>query len=323
MIRKALSRLPAAASALSAGTASAQTYPARSVTIVVPQAAAGATDVFARYMAQHLGRLWGQSVMVENKAGAAGIVGTDAVAKAAPDGHTLLLTYAGSQAVNQSLYARLPFDSVKDFATVATVATTPFFLVTGAQSQTQTLRDLIARAKAKPGEVTYSTSGNGSVNHLLSESLNVEAGIRTVHVPYKAISAALTDVISGTVDVAFAAVPSALQLIKAGKLRAIAVSSAKRNPSLPEVPSIAELGYPQFDVSPWWGILAPARTPRAVVTKVNADVVQILKSPEAQAFFREQGAEAMITTPETFLALLESDIAKWAKVVKASGARLD
>ncbi len=305
------------------GTALAQAYPTRTVTLVVPQAAGGATDVFARYMAQRLTRVWGQTVVVENKVGAAGVIGTGVVAKAPADGYTLLLTYAGSQAVNQSLYSKLPFDSVKDFSTVATVATTPFFLVVGAQSPARSFRDLVDTAKASPGKVTYATSGNGSINHLLSESLNVEAGIRMVHVPYKAIAAALTDVIGGNVDTAFAAVPSALQLIKGGKLRALAVSSAKRNPSLPDVPTIAESGYPAFDVSPWWGILAPAGLPKPIVDKVNADVAQILRTPEAQAFFHEQGAETMVTSPAAFQKILESDVVTWAKVVKASGAKLD
>jgi tripartite-type tricarboxylate transporter receptor subunit TctC len=320
---KVLGLLAAAALAASTAPAVAQAYPDRPVTLVVPQAPGGATDVFARHMAQKLSTAWGQPVVVENKAGAAGVIGTGAVAKAAPDGYTLLLTYAGSQAVNPSLYSKLPFDSVKDFTTVATVATTPFFLVVGAQSPIRTVRDLVDRAKTNPGKVTYSTSGNGSINHLLSESLNVEAGIKMVHVPYKAISAALTDVMSGNVDNAFAAVPSALQLVKGGKLRAVAVSSARRNPSLPEVPTIAESGYPQFNVSPWWGILAPAGTPKPIVDKVNADVAQILRSPESQAFFRDQGAETLVMSSEAFLKVLEEDIVKWGKVVKASGAKMD
>jgi len=308
---------------LSTAAAQGQAWPARPVKLIVPQAPGGATDVFARYMGQKLGAKWNQPVVIENKVGAAGVVGTDAVAKSAADGYTLLLTYAGSQAVNQSLYARLPFDSVKDFQTVATVATTPFFLVVGPNSPYKSFRDLIAAAKAKPGAITYSTSGSGSVNHLLSESLKVEAGIDMVHVPYKAISAALTDVMSGQVDNAFAAVPSAIQLIRGGKLRALAVSSGKRNVSAPDVPTIAELGYPSFDVSPWWGILAPAGTPRAVVDKVNADVEEILKSTEAQAFFRDQGADVLIMTPDAFMSVLVEDVKKWARVVKASGARID
>lgn len=305
------------------GAAAAQSYPAKAVKIVVPQAPGGATDVFARHMAEKLGALWGQPVVVENRAGAAGIIGTDAVAKAEPDGYTLLLTYAGSQAVNQSLYSKIPYDSVKDFATVATVATTPFLLVVGTNSPLKDFPSLIARAKAEPGRVTYSTSGNGSINHLLSESLNVEAGIKLMHVPYKGIAAALLDVASGNVDTAFAAVPSALSLVNGGKLRAIAVSSARRNASLPDVPAIAEMGYPGFDVSPWWGILAPANTPRPVVDKINADVAKVLQTEGSRAFFHGQGADTLITQPEQFHAMLESDVVKWAKVVKASGAKVD
>lgn len=217
----------------------------------------------------------------------------------------------------------MPFDSVKDFTTVSTVATTPFYLVVGESSKVQDFKDLVARAKGEPGRVTYATSGNGSINQLLSESLNSEAGIKMVHVPYKGIAAALTDVASGTVDNAFAAVPSALPLIKGGKLRAIAVSSAKRNASLPDVPTIAEMGYPAFDVSPWWGILGPAGMPKAKVVKVNKDVAAALHTPESQTFFRGQGADVFVTQPDEFHKLLQSDVDKWAKVVKASGAKLD
>ncbi|MGB3069436.1 MAG: tripartite tricarboxylate transporter substrate binding protein [Ottowia sp.] len=303
--------------------AAAQVYPSKPIKLIVPQAPGGATDVFARYLAQQLGAVWNQPVVVDNRAGAAGVIGTDAVAKAAPDGYTLLFTYAGSQAVNQSLYSKLPFDSVKDFATVTPVATTPFFLVVASGSPITDFHDLIARAKAQPGQVTYATSGNGSINQLLSESLNIEAGTKIVHIPYKAISAALMDVASGRVDNAFAAVPSALPLLKGGKLRAIAVSSAKRNSSLPDVPTIAEMGYPQFDVRPWWGILAPAGTPKAIIDKVNTDVAKILRTPEVQRFFHDQGADVFVTSPSDFQQILESDVIKWAKVVKASGARLD
>ena len=301
----------------------AQSYPSKPVKLVVPQAVGGATDVFARHLAQKLTLAWSQPVVVENRVGAAGVLGTDFVAKSPADGHTLLFTYAGSQAVNPSLYPKIPFDSVNDFVPITPVATTAFFLVVGANSPVQNFRDLLALAKAQPGKVTYATSGNGSINHLLSESLNVEVGIKTVHVPYKAIAAAMTDVIGGQVDTAFAAVPSALQLIKGGKLRAIGVSSAKRNSSMPDVPTIAEMGYPQFNVSPWWGLLAPAGTPKAIIDKIHADVVKIVQTSEGISFFREQGSEVFTTSPEEFRKILEADVVHWAKVVKSSGAKLD
>ena len=303
--------------------ASAQTYPARAVRMIVPQGAGGATDIFARTIAQKLSLRWGQPVVVENHAGAAGVIGTDLVAKAPADGYTLLLTYAGSQAVNQSLYAKLPFDSVKDFAPTATLAVTPFFFVAGPKTAAKTFNELIALARANPGSITYGSSGNGSINHLLGEMLKTETGVNMVHVPYKAVAAAMTDVMGGQIDTAFASVPSVIQSVKSGKLRALAVSSAKRNSAAPEVPAVAELGYPGFDVNPWWGILAPAATPRAVVNKINADVADILKTPEMQAFFRQQGADAYITTPEAFGKQLEDDVRRWAVVVKSSGARLD
>ena len=300
-----------------------QAWPSKPVRFIVPQGAAGATDVFARYVGQKLSAKWGQPVVVENKAGAAGVIGTDAVAKAPADGYTMLVTYAGSQAVNQTLYAKLPFDSVRDFETVATIARTPFLLVVGAGSPIRDFKDLIARAKANPGVITYATSGNGSINHLLSESLKVEAGINMVHVPYKAIAAAMTDVMGGQVDNAFAAVPSAIGLVRAGDGERPELASAKRNASAPDVPTIAELGYPNFDVNPWWGILAPTGTPRAIVDKVNADVAEVLRAPETEAFLKNQGAEALVMSPQEFHALLVSDVERWAKVVKSSGARID
>jgi len=301
----------------------AQSYPTKPVRVVVPQAPGGATDVFARYAGQKLSAKWGQAVVVENRAGAAGVVGTEVVAKAAPDGYTLLVTYAGSQAVNQSLYKSLPFDSVKDFQTVATLAATPFLFVVGPKMPARDLKAFIALAKSKPGAITYASSGSGSINHLLGEMLKTEAGIDLLHVPYKGIAAAIGDVMGGQVDSAFTSVPSVISSVRAGKLRAIAVSSAKRNAAVPDVPSIAESGLPGFDVDPWWGILAPAATPRAIVDKINADVREVLSTEESRAFFATQGSEVLLTTPEAFHKMLESDVQKWAKVVKSSGARVD
>jgi len=320
MIRQVLA---AAALATCAAYSHADPYPSKPVKFLVPQAPGGTTDVFARYVEQKLSAKWGQPVVVENKPGAAGVVGTDAVAKSPADGYTLLVTYAGSQAVNQSLYAKLPFDSVKDFETVATLARTPFFLVTAANAPFRDFRDFIAQAKAKPGSITYASSGNGSINHLMGESLKTEAHIDLLHVPYKAIAAAMADVIGGQVNCAFAAVPASIGLIRGGKLRALAVSSAQRNPAAPDVPTVAESGYPGFDIDPWWGILAPAGTPRAIVDKLNADVAEVLRAPDTQAFLRTQGSDALVTTPAEFHRMLVDDVQKWAKVVKSSGARID
>jgi tripartite-type tricarboxylate transporter receptor subunit TctC len=236
----------------------AQDYPSRLVRLIVPQAAGGATDTFARAIGQKLSERWGQPVVIENRAGAGGVVGTEHVAKSAPDGYTLLLTYEGSQAINPSIYRNLPFDSMKDFQPIATVAVTPFLLIVGPQAQTKTLREFIEFARSNPDKLTYGSAGNGSVNHLLGEMLKVEANIRVVHVPYKGAPQAIADVIGGHVNAAFASVPSVISSVQQGTVRALAVSSAKRVAIAPDIPTIAEAGIEKFDVNPWWGVLAPA-----------------------------------------------------------------
>ena len=303
--------------------AAAQDYPSRVVRFIVPQTPGGATDVFARAVGQRLAERWGRSVVVENRAGAGGTLGTDVVAKSSADGYTLLVTYAGSQAINQSLYPKLSFDSVKDFQTVATFAVTPFFLIVNNGVPVKNLRELIALARRKPDALTYASSGSGSVNHLLAEMLKIDAGIRMLHVPYKGIAPAITDVISGQVDAAFTSVPSVIQHVASGRVHALAVSSARRVAIAPDVPTIAESGLRGFEVNPWWGILAPAGTDMRIVRKINTDAADVLKTKEMQEFFKTQGAEAFITSPEEFLRILVSDVEKWAKVVKASGARID
>jgi tripartite-type tricarboxylate transporter receptor subunit TctC len=309
--------------ATSALPVSAQQFPDHAVRLIVPQTPGGATDVLARAIGQRLSERWGQPVVVDNRGGAGGIIGTDAVAKAPPDGYTLLVTYVGSQAINQSLYPTLPFDSVKDFETVATIAVVPFFLVVGPTLPVRDLADFIALARRQPDQISYASSGNGSINHLLGEMLSSATGIRLVHVPYKGVAPALTDLIGGQVDAAFASVPSVIQHIRSGAVRALAVSSLRRSPSAPDVPTIAEAAVPGFDVDPWWGILAPAGTPVPIVRRINADVAAILETDTMRGFLATQGGEALITTPEGFRTLLESDVRKWADIVKASGARID
>ena len=303
--------------------AAAQPYPSRVVKLIVPQTPGGATDVFARKIGQLLSEKWGQPVVIENRAGAGGVVGTDVVAKSAPDGYTLLVTYAGSQAINPSLYPKIPFDSVKDFQTIATLASTPFVLIVHSKLPAKDLAEYVALARARPDALTYASSGNGSVNHLLGEMLKTEAGIKMLHVPYRGVAPAITDVIGGQVDSAFSSVPSVLQMVQTDKVRALAITSAKRVAAAPEIPTIAESGFPGFDVNPWWGILAPAGIDVTIVRKINEDVANILRTKEMIDFLAAQGAEPLITSPEAFLKILEADVVKWAKVVKSAGVTLN
>src|ERR1044072_4434365 len=270
------------AACVAAYPSAAQDFPSRLVHLVVPQAAGGGTDTFARALGQKLSERWGQPVVIENRAGAGGVVGTDFVAKAAADGYTLLVTYEGSQAINQSLYEKLPFDSLKDFVPIATIAVTPFILIVGPKAQATTLKEFVAFARANPDRLSYGSAGNGSVNHLLGEMLKSEAGIRLVHVPYKGASAAIADVIGGHVDAAFASVPSVISSVHSNVVRALAVSSVRRIAVAPDIPTVAESGFEKFDVNPWWGILGPAGLSPAIVQKISADVAEILKTPEMQ-----------------------------------------
>lgn len=306
-----------------ASPAMAQTFPNKVVKLVVPQTPGGATDVFARAVGQKLSERWGHPVVVENRAGAAGVVGTDAVAKSAPDGYTLLVTYAGSQAINPALYKSIPFDSIKDFQTIATVAQTPFALVVRPGFPAKDMPSFVKFARETKDAPSFASSGNGSVNHLLGEMLKMDSGIRYVHVPYKGISQAITDLLGGQVDFAFTSLPSVLPNIKSGKIHALAVTSARRVAVAPDIPTIAESGVPQFDVNPWWGVLGPAGMDKEVVRKINADINDILKSKEMIDFLATQGAEPLITTPDEFLDILKSDTEKWAKVVKASGVHIN
>jgi len=320
---KRLAGFALACLALFGAPAAAQQFPARVVKLVVPQTPGGATDVFARKIGQLLSERWGQPVVIENRAGAGGVVGTDVVAKSAPDGYTLLVTYAGSQAINASLYPKLPFDTVKDFQTVATLAVTPFILIVNPKLPAKDLAEFVALARARPDALTYASSGNGSVNHLLGEMLKAESGIKMLHVPYRGVAPAITDVIGGQVDSAFSSVPSVLQMVRSGNVRALAISSARRVSAAPEIPTIAESGFPGFDVNPWWGILAPAGTDMAIVRKISGDVDSILRTKEMIDFLAAQGAEPFINSPEEFLKILEADVVKWAKVVKSAGVTLN
>ena len=314
-------RALALAALLAAHAAWAQGFPSHAVKIVVPQTPGGASDALARIVAQRLSEMWKQPVVVENRAGAGGNIGMDAVAKSPADGHTLLMSYVGTHAINGALYKSLPFDPERDFAAVGTIATVPFVAVTNAKANVKNMAELAAAAKSR--RMTFGSAGNGSVNHLLGEMFNAAAGTKIEHVPYRGAAPAMTDLIGGQIDVVFTSLPSVVGFISNGSIRPLAVTSAKRSPAFKDIPTIAESGFPGFDVNPWFGLFAPGATPAAVVRQINADLAEALKNPEIADKVAKAGGDPYLTTPDEFAALLKADIAKWAKVVRDSGAKLD
>ena len=306
-----------------AGGAAAQPFPAKPVRIIVPQTPGGASDLLARVVGQKLSERWGQPVVVENRAGAGGNVGTDYVAKSPADGYTLLMSYVGTQAINGSVYKSLSYEPFKDFAPVATLATVPFALVVNQSFPAKSAGELIAFARTHPGQVNFGSAGNGSLNHLLGEMVNMNQGVKLVHVPYKGAAGALTDTISGQIQMTFSSLPSVAGHIRSDKLRALAVTGVRRSATFPNVPTFTEAGVPGLELSPWFGLLAPAGTPEAVVRKINADVAELLRDKDVLERFAGAGAEPYVTQPEQFGRILQDDIQKWSQVVKASGARID
>ncbi len=299
----------------------AQEFPQKPVKIIVPQTPGGASDALARIVAQRLSEKWQQPVVIENKAGAGGNVGMEFVAVAPADGYTLLMSYVGSHAINASLYKKLPFDPERDFAPVATLATLPFVLVEAPDATFKTVQELVDLAKQKT--LTFGSAGNGSVNHLLGVMFNSAAGIKLEHIPYKGAAPAMQDLMSGQINLVFTSLPSVAGSIKSGTLRPIAVTSAARSTNFPSIPTIAEAGYKDFDVSPWFGLFAPAKTPVTVVRKINRDIEEVLKSKDIIEKFNAQGADPYITQPSEFASILRKDIVKWREVVKVSGAQID
>ncbi len=303
---------------------SAASFPSKTVTLVVGFTAGGTTDVIARALAERLSVLWGQSVVVENKAGAGGNIAADQVAKAKPDGYTLLIGSVGPLAVNASLYRKMPYDNLKDFSPITMIAHVPNMLVVNPKAvAARTVEEFVAFAKLHPQKLFYASTGNGTSSHLSGEMLNMYAGTQLTHVPYKG-AVALTDVLAGeSVQTMFATIPSAIQYVRAGKLRAIAVTSAKRSQSMPEVPTFAESGFPDFDASSWFALVGPAGMPRDIVLKVHDEIVRLLKDPVLRERFVSQGADPVGNTPEELLDYLRSETRKWAAIVKSSGARAD
>jgi tripartite-type tricarboxylate transporter receptor subunit TctC len=315
--------LVALAAATLAGGAFAQAFPSKPIRVYVPFPPGGGTDIIAREVTQKVAANTGWTFVIENKPGAGGNLGVDAAAKAPADGYTLVLGQTSNLAINPTLYAKMPYDSVKDLAPIVRVADAPLVMVTGANSPHKTLADAVNVAKAKPGAVNFASPGNGTVAHLTSELFQKAAGIKTQHVPYKGAAMALTDVISGNVDLYMSSVPTLLGQIKQGKLRPLAVTSAKRVDDLPNVPTINESGYKGFDAVTWFGFLAPAATPKDVIAKLNTEFNKALQQPELRKKLGDEGADAVGGTPEQFAELIKAEIPRWGKVVKDSGARID
>jgi len=295
-------------------SAGAQAYPTKPVRIIVPLAAGGPTDVLARTISQNLSETWGEGVIVDNRPGANTNIGTVAVAKSAPDGYTLLVT-VNNLTINPSFYKDPGFDPLKDFAPVSLFATSPLILVVNPGVAANSVAELIALAKAKPGQLTFGSPGNGSAPHLAGELLNTLAGIKLVHVPYKGITGAVTDLMGGQLALMFAGSPIALPNAKSGKLRALATTGATRTPAAPDLPN--------YEVSLWYGLLAPAGTPQPIIDRLHSDLARIIALPAVNKQWAALGAEPVSTTPSEFSAFLKDDIGKWQKVIRESGAKMD
>lgn len=315
--------LLAIAAATLASSAFAQAWPTKPIRIVVPFPPGGGTDTIARETSQRVAAATGWTFVIDNKPGAGGNLGVDAVVKSPADGYTLVLGQTSNLAINPTLYPKLPYDPQKDLAPIVLIADAPLVLVTHTGSPYKTLGDAVAAAKARPGQLNFASPGNGTVAHLTGELFQRAAGIKTQHVPYKGAAQAMTDVVSGTVELYLSSVPTLLGQIKQGKLRPLAVTSAKRVDDLPNVPTINESGYKGFDAVTWFGLLAPAGTPQEVVARLNQEFNKALQQPALRKRLADEGAEPAGGTPQQFAALIKDDMVRWSKVVKESGVRID
>ena len=306
-----------------AGCAVAQSYPAKPIRFVVPFPPGGPADILSRTIGQILAESWGQQVVIDNRAGAGGNIGSEIVAKAPPDGYTLLMGFVGTHAINSSLYRNMPFDPVKDFEPVGLVAMVTIILVVHPSVPVKSVKELIALAKARPDELTFGSPGNGTPQHLAGELFNTMTGVKTGHIPFKGAVPALTDLLGGRLSMIFSSMPPALPHVQSGKLRALGVTSAARSPAAPGVPTIAQSGLPGYEVINWYGVLAPAKTSKDIVAKLNAEIVRIMNLPAVKERLAAQGAETYTSTPEKFADYIRQETEKWAKVVKFSGARID
>jgi len=312
----------AGALVLAAGSAFSQAYPQKAIRLVVGFPPGGATDIVARLVGQKLSVSLGQAVVIDNRPGANSNIGAELAARAAADGYTLFMCTIAN-AINYSLYSNLPFDMIKDFVPVAQTASILSFLVVHPSLPVKSVKELIELAKSKPGELNYASSGIGGSPHLAAEMFKTMAGVNMVHIPYKGTGPELTDLLAGVVRIAFETTPAVLPHVKAGKLRALAVNSLKRTPLLPDLPTMSEAGLSGFEVTSWNGVLAPAGTPKEIVTRLNNEIVKALKMPDVHEKLSGLGADPVGNTPEQFAAFIQAEIKKWAKVIKESGARVD
>jgi tripartite-type tricarboxylate transporter receptor subunit TctC len=306
-----------------AALASAQTYPARPVRIMVPFSPGGASDTAARIVGARLAERWGQQIVVENRPGAGGTIGTELAAKAQPDGYSLLMGSSTELAVNPHLYSRLAYDTVRDFAPIALIASTPLMVLVHPSLPAKSVKDFVALAKMRPGELNYASSGNGSTTHLAAEMFKRAAGLDVVHVPYNGSAPAIVGLMGAQAQMSVQAVPAVLSQIRAGKLRALAVTSAKRVSAAPELPTLVEAGYPGVEIVIWNALVAPAGVPREISAKLSGSILEVLKQPEVGEAFAKQGAEMTPATAQQLGVYIKAELAKFAKVVKESGARID
>jgi tripartite-type tricarboxylate transporter receptor subunit TctC len=300
----------------------ADTYPSKPIRLIVPFAPGGGSDITARYLAAKLNEAWGQPVVADNRAGANGTIAIDTCAKAPPDGYTLT-TMSATHAVNVGLYSKLPYDLTRDLAFVTQTTTQPYALVINPGVPAKSVKELIAVARAKPGTLNYGSSGTGGLSHLAGALLDSMTGIKTIHIPYKGGAPAMTDVIGGQIQMLFSSVLQSHAHIKSGRLRALAVTTAKRVKAEPDLPTMQEAGVPGYEVAQWYGILAPAKTPKPIITKLNAELLRILGTKEAAERLAADGSEPVGTTPEEFAQHVRIEVAKWSKVVKEAGIKME
>jgi tripartite-type tricarboxylate transporter receptor subunit TctC len=312
----------AAIGVLTAPLATAQAYPSKPVRLIVPFPPGGVTDIVGRLLAQKLGDALGQQVVVENRGGAAGAIGAAAAAKSAPDGYTLLMATA-THAINATLVPNPNFDLVKDLAPVSLAASVPLLLAVHPSVPAKDVKELVAWAAARPGQANFASGSTGSASHLAGEMLKSAAKIDMVHVPYKGGSLAIQDLVAGQVGLMFENMPSILPFVQSGRLRGIAVTSARRSATTPELPTMIESGYPGFEAGSWYGLFAPAGTPREIVARLNADMVKALRQPETRKLLSQQGAEPIGNSEAEFATFIQAEIAKWGRVIRAAGVKVD